>query len=103
MHQVADASLNVRFTHANFTLAPEDPRSSNVLEVRGSFLTAAYVVFKTLLDGAVALVRVAYSGERSYMAHVTATDVATDDMLLDVWVGVEDGMLTGGSHTLRTN
>merc|ERR1740117_2558795 len=49
LHQSSNASLNARFDDANFTLAPEDPRAIAVLEIRGSFLTAAYVIYKTVL------------------------------------------------------
>lgn len=43
MFQTADLSINCRFTYANFTLSPEDPRSGDVDEVRGSFLTGSYL------------------------------------------------------------
>ena len=96
MHQSADAALNARFTYANFTLGPEDPRIDHVLEVHGSFLTSAYVVFKTERGGAPALVRVAFGAERPHKAHMTVTDVATGVVLVDLWVGVEDGALAVG-------
>ena len=44
MVQTANLSVNARFTFSNFTLAPEDPRADAVSEVRGSHLTAVYVL-----------------------------------------------------------
>lgn len=95
-HQAANASLNARFTYANFTLAPEDPRSTNVLEVRGSFLTAAYVVFKTVVGAQATLVRVEFGAENPFKAHVIVTEAASGVVLDDQWAGVKDGALAVG-------
>jgi hypothetical protein len=96
MHQAANASLNARFTYANFTLAPEDPRTDDVLAVHGSFLTAAYATFQTLLAGGNALVCVMFGAERPHKARVMVTDVSSDALLVDVWVGKDDGALAVG-------
>ena len=50
LHQARGISLNGRFTFANFTLAPEDPRSAGVLEVQGSFLKSTHATFKTAVN-----------------------------------------------------
>lgn len=70
MHQAANISLNAKFTYANFTLSPEDPRSDEVLEVQGSHLTEAFITARTLLAGAPALMTIDYGSERPFTAHL---------------------------------
>lgn len=70
MHQAANISANARFTYANFTLSPEDPRGDEVLEVQGSHLTKAFVAARTIVGGSAALVLVDYGSERPFSAHV---------------------------------
>jgi hypothetical protein len=98
LHQAANASLNARFTFANFTLAPEDPRSVNVLEVHGSHLTDAYATFQTDYEGVPALVRVGFGGDRPRKARVVVSNAASGVELrdFDLWVGKEDGELAVG-------
>jgi hypothetical protein len=61
MHTAANISLSARFTFTNASLAPEDPRSTTVREVRGSHLTAAYVTARAVLGGAPVLVHIELS------------------------------------------
>jgi hypothetical protein len=95
MHQVANMSLNARFTYANFTLAPEDPRSLEVHEVQGSFLTKAYVQARTSVGGVAALVTVEYGSERPFMAHVRVK-TSVDRLNEQKWIGKEDGPIVVG-------
>jgi hypothetical protein len=101
LHQAANASLNARFTYANFTLAPEDPRAGEVIEVQGSFLTGAYAGFRTTTStttsgAAAVLVRVEFDGSRPGEAHVVVTSEASGAVLTDLWTGEEDGPLAVG-------
>lgn len=95
MHQAANISLNARFTYANFTLAPEDPRSLEVREVQGSFLTKTYITARTLVGGTPALVMVEYGSERPFMAHVRVK-TALDRLNEQKWIGKEDGPIVVG-------
>lgn len=99
MHQAANASLNSRFTYANFTLAPDDPRATDVLEVHGSFLTEAYASFKTPIadnSGSLVLVRVRFGVEHHKEAHVSVIDMASNTEMFSRWLGPHDGMLAVG-------
>jgi hypothetical protein len=95
MHQAANISINARFTYANFTLAPEDPRSLEVREVQGSFLTKAYAQAQTSVGGVAALVTVEYGSERPFMAHVRVK-TSVDRLNEQKWIGKEDGPIVVG-------
>lgn len=95
MHQVANLSLNARFTFANFTLASDDPRSIEVHEVQGSFLTKAFITARTLVGGVAAFVTVEYGSERPFMALVRVK-AALDRLNEQKWIGKEDGPIVVG-------
>ena len=103
VHQVGIASLNARFTFTIFTLAPEDPRSDEVLEVRGSHLTAVFMLFETRIgeNSTPVLVRIAYEPLTSpSKTHVTVAEKETGTVLVDTWFDKtsldEDGFSVGG-------
>ena len=107
LHQAANASLNGLFTFVDYTLAPEDSRITDVLYVRGSFLTKVYGIFRTQSYGGATLVRVMYGAEtvavsareqvgRDHQAHVIVTDETSGTSLLDTWVGTDEGEVVMG-------
>ena len=104
VHQAGTTSLNARFTFTNFSLAPEDPRSVEVLEVRGSHLTAVFMVFETRIgeNSTPVLVRIAYEPRTSpSKTHVTVTEQDTGTVVVDAWFDKTsllemDGFSVGG-------
>lgn len=94
LFQARGASLNAEFTFANFTLAPEDPRALRVLEVHGSFLTAAFIKFATVLEGEIAYVLVTFSAGDIKRAHVMVK--MGQHTLLDTQVGSTSERLAFG-------
>jgi hypothetical protein len=97
MLQVSNLSVNVRFTFANFTLGPEDPRAADVREVRGSHLTAVFMVARA--GGT--LVKIEYDGAaRPHTARVVATTDGHAESQVDLAVTSATGPLTFGNLTI---
>jgi hypothetical protein len=106
LHQSANVSLNALFTFADFTPAPEDPRSDTILKVHGSHLTAAFVSVRTAILGEPVLVRVSYEPDkREHAAHVTLAGLdettGAEAGRMDVWLKEDDGVTTVGDVTVE--
>jgi len=99
LHQASSASLNARFEYSSFLLSPEDPRSAEVLQVNGSFLTDAYATFETpLANGtSAALVRVEFGAQHPHKARMIVADAPTGAEIVDIWIGDRDGALVTGN------
>lgn len=105
-----DFSVNARFTYANFTLAPEDPRSADVTVVDGSHMTEVFIVIKTVVDGKPALVHAAFGVDpfsrsphklQPYnKVHLKVTDLESDTSIFDVMLGIEDEAAIVGDVTV---
>merc|ERR1719506_2276777 len=96
LHQAANTSLNARFVYANFTLAPDDPRSAHVLEVKGSFLNETYATFKTEGREGPLLALVAYGADRPRQARVKSIELRTGQTILDMQISKSDGLMRLG-------
>jgi hypothetical protein len=104
MLQVSNMSVNARFTFANFTLAPNDPRRATVREVHGSHLTAAYVLAQTVVDGRHAVVvKAEFDAARPFVARVQVVAPGGDSgaPIVDTWIGADDGPVHVGPLELR--
>jgi hypothetical protein len=90
MFQVSNLSVNARFTYANFTLSPSDPRRATVHEVHGSHLTAAYVVAHPIVNGRHAVVvKAEFDVAHPFIARVqvAAPGANSEAPIVDAWVG----------------
>ena len=94
LHTSTNIALNARFTFSTFTLAPEDPRSTGVLQVAGSHLTEAFIIVRTSVDGASTVVRVQY-GRRKLTKAWVQVEVA-GSKIVDVSIGDKEGVLRVG-------